>query len=117
MLSGLVVRKIKKVEKLLSFEMNRKARDFESRRQIEDLNRYRKQNADLMREADHTIQATSKYKLTDFNPQQKKSEKLEASMSQIGQIICRDKKDAKTAKIQECLKVPRVWIIISDFLN
>ena len=38
-------------------------------------------------------------------------------MSQIGQIICRDKKDAKTAKIQECLKVPRVWIIISDFLN
>ena len=46
----------------------------------------------------------------------KKSEKLEASMSQIGQIICRDKKDAKTAKIQECLKVPRVWIIISDFL-
>ena len=40
--------------------MNRKARDFESRRQIEDLNRYRKQNADLMREADHTIQATSK---------------------------------------------------------
>ena len=97
--------------------MNRKARDFESRRQIEDLNRYRKQNADLMREADHTIQATSKYKLTDFNPQQKKSEKLEASMSQIGQIICRDKKDAKTAKIQECLKVPRVWIIISDFLN
>ena len=38
-------------------------------------------------------------------------------MSQIGQIICRDKKDAKTAKIQECLKVPRVWIIISDFLK
>ena len=68
-LSGLIVRKIKKVEKLLSLEMNRKARDFESRRQIEDLNRYRKQNADLMREADHTIQATSKYKLTDFNPQ------------------------------------------------
>jgi len=68
--------------------MNRKARDFESRRQIEDLNRYRKQNADLMREADHTIEATKK---------------LEASMAQIGQIVCRDKRDAKSIKIQECL--------------
>ena len=47
----------------------------------------------------------------------KKSEKLEASMSQIGQIICRDKKDAKTAKIQECLKVPRVWIVVPYFLD
>ena len=38
-------------------------------------------------------------------------------MSQIGQIVCRDKKDAKTAKIQECLKVTRALILISDFLD
>lgn len=72
--------------------MNRKARDFEARRQIEDLNRYRKQNNDLMTECENSIQATKK---------------LESHLAAIGTIICRDKRDAKSAKIQDCVREMR----------
>ena len=100
-LSGLIVRKIKKLKNCwVWLEMNRKARDFESRRQIEDLNRYRKQNADLMREADHTIQATSKYKLTDFNPQWKNQKNLRLRWAKLDRLFVAIRKTPKRPKFK-----------------
>jgi len=69
--------------------MNRRTRDVESRRQIEDLNRYRKQNNDLMKEAENSIQA---------------SRKLEQSLTQLGAILARGRREQKYSKIQENLK-------------
>ena len=44
--------------------MNRRNRDFEARRQFEDLHRYRKQNSDLMKESENSIQS-SRTSITD----------------------------------------------------